>query len=79
MFSDTTPTIKELKNAANIVDNVKRLALCKSITPNNPAPNIIGIESKNENLADFFGEIPNNNDAVMVNPDREIPGIIATA
>ena len=47
--------------------------------PNNPAPNIIGIDNKNENLADSFGEKPKNKDAVIVIPDLEIPGIIATA
>jgi hypothetical protein len=47
--------------------------------PNTPAPDIIGIDNKNENLADSFAEKPRNKDAEIVKPDLEIPGIIATA
>ena len=55
------------------------MSFCRPRIPNNPAPNIIGIDSKNENFADSFGEKPKNKDAVIVIPDLEIPGIIATA
>ena len=78
-MSANIPTKKELKIATIIAENVKEFSFCKSKAPRNPAPKTIGIESKNENFADFFGETPKNKDATIVNPDLEIPGIIANA
>ena len=43
------------------------------------APKITGIESKKENLAASFGGIPKYIHIEMVEPDLEIPGIIAIA
>lgn len=41
------------------------------------APKIAGIDIKNENSKAIAGLSPNNNAAVIVVPEREIPGIIA--
>ena len=47
--------------------------------PNIPAPEITGIDNKNENFADSLGENPKNKEIVMVIPDLDIPGMIANA
>jgi hypothetical protein len=43
------------------------------------APNIMGTANKNENLAAPSLVSPINNPMVMVIPERETPGIIASA
>jgi hypothetical protein len=43
------------------------------------APNIMGAANKNENLAAPSLVNPINNPVVMVIPERETPGIIASA
>ena len=43
------------------------------------APNIMGAANKNENLAAPSLVSPINNPMVMVIPERETPGIIASA
>ena len=43
------------------------------------APKITGIDSKKENLAASFGGIPKYIHMDIVEPDLEIPGIIAIA
>ena len=47
--------------------------------PNNPAPSIMGIDNKNENLAESLVEKPKNNANDIVRPDLDTPGIIAIA
>ena len=49
------------------------------VTSNSAAPAIMGVESKNDNRADAWRDIPKNNAAVMVTPLRDTPGIIANA
>lgn len=43
------------------------------------APNIMGADNKNENLAAPSLVSPINNPMVMVIPERETPGMIASA
>ena len=43
------------------------------------APKIIGIESKNENFAATRRDKPSQSPAVKVIPEREVPGINASA
>lgn len=45
----------------------------------NVAPNIAGIANKNENLADSLLLRPNNIPVEIVEPDLDIPGMIARA
>ena len=73
------PTKKELSMAAMIIsaENISLDGI--SCIPNTPAPVITGIDNKNENFADSLGENPNNKERVMVIPERDIPGIIASA
>ncbi len=46
---------------------------------NSPAPAVIGIASRNENLAADSRSIPIHRAAVMVMPERETPGDNAIA
>ena len=65
---------------ATIINSIgKILKELLEVNPTSPAPIIIGIDNKKENLADSFGEKPNNNAMEIVIPDLEIPGKIATA
>ncbi len=50
---------------------------CGSLTI--AAPKMIGVDNKNENLAAPSLVTPINNPAVIVIPERETPGIIASA
>ena len=73
------PIINEL-NTAVIIISAENISLdWISCMPNTPAPEITGIDNKNENFADSFGEIPKNKQRVNVIPDLDIPGIIAKA
>ena len=51
----------------------------KSFSFNSPAPKIIGIDNKNEKRAAASRVSPVNNAAVMVIPERDVPGINAIA
>ena len=44
---------------------------------NKLAPNITGIPKKNENSAAALRDIPKNKEPIIVEPDREVPGIKA--
>ena len=50
-----------------------------SIAVRTPAPKITGMERRKEKRADFSDDIPNARPVQIVNPEREIPGIIAIA
>ena len=74
------PTINELNSAANkMLYDICVGWSTKSIAVISPAPEIIGIASKNENFAASLGFKPSNVPIIIVMPDREIPGIIANA
>ena len=49
------------------------------VTSSNAAPAIIGVESRKDNRADAWRDIPKNKAAVIVTPLRETPGIMASA
>ena len=53
--------------------------LKRSIVFNSAAPKIGGSTIRNENLAAFDLSTPRNRAVVIVAPEREIPGMIATA
>ena len=55
------------------------LASISSKVFNPPAKTITGIDNKNENLADATLEKPKKSAAVIVIPEREVPGIKAIA
>ena len=74
-----TPVKNELNRAIIIISRENISEDWISCKPNMPAPAITGIDNKNENFADSFGENPKINARVMVIPDLEIPGIIANA
>ena len=44
-----------------------------------PAPSIAGMEIRKENLSAVLTGRPNNKVAAIVDPEREIPGVIAIA
>ena len=73
------PTINELINPAIATD----ISICRpssmSNAISNPAPNITGIASKKEYLADSFALRPKKRAQLIVIPLLEIPGIIANA
>jgi hypothetical protein len=50
---------------------------CGSLTK--AAPKIMGVDNKNENLAAPSLVIPIHNPVVIVTPERETPGIMASA
>lgn len=71
--------MNELNNPPSKIGIGKDSPFNPSIAVNNPAPVITGIANKNENRAASREFFPNNSAALMVNPDLDIPGIIAIA
>lgn len=50
-----------------------------SLSSSSPAPAMIGVDNKNEKLAALSRVSPKNKPPVMVIPERETPGITASA
>ena len=73
------PTMNEVKIAKKIVRESIITSFSNSNILSRLAPKITGIESKKENFAASLGAIPKYTDIVIVAPDLEIPGIIASA
>lgn len=73
------PTIAEVIIATRTAGSCVAGVCIISFNFNIPAPTIIGVESKNENLAALSLERPANSPVDIVIPARETPGIIAKA
>ena len=70
MKDATTPIMK-------LTSTIDGLAIMRGILTR-AAPKIIGVDNKKENLAALDLVSPSKSPAVMVMPDRETPGIIAS-
>lgn len=71
--------IKDVKIATIITELLNNTPDSISKKPKMLAPNIMGIESMKENLAASLGGIPKYIPTAIVEPDLEIPGMIANA
>ena len=72
MINDVIIATIKVKLVSVLIDSISK-------KPRILAPKITGIDSKKENLAASFGGMPKYIHIEMVEPDLEIPGIIAIA